>query len=160
MKRITVVLALAALVQTEDLYAEASFLDENAVGRFKRAMGTSRTYEVRGQTYTPTQLSAFVLKKLIQDTKEAIGPIADVIVSIPANFANEARDATLAAAKEAGFDIKYIVNEPTAAALYYAGVELDQTRSSSHVDIVTPKQVVTSKGRFFRAPNSEGNSRQ
>ena len=47
-----------------------------------------------------------------------------------------------------------------AAALYYAGAELDQTRSSSHIDIVTPKQVVTSKGRFFRAPNSEANSGQ
>jgi molecular chaperone DnaK len=118
---------------TVEVGAEARrrlFVDENAVGRFKRAMGTSRTYEVRGKTYTPTQLSAFVLKKLIQDTKEAIGPIADVIVSIPANFANEARDATLAAAKEAGFDIKYIVNEPTAAALYYAykgGTELSGT---------------------------------
>jgi len=118
---------------TVEVGAEARrrlFVDENAVGRFKRAMGTSRTYEVRGKTYTPTQLSAFVLKKLIQDTKEAIGPIADVIVSIPANFANEAREATLAAAKEAGFDIKYIVDEPTAAALYYAykgGTELSGT---------------------------------
>ena len=46
-----------------------------------------------------------------------------------------------------------------AAALYYAGVELDQTRSGSYIDIVSPKQVVTSKGRFFGVPNSEANSR-
>jgi len=46
-----------------------------------------------------------------------------------------------------------------AAALYYAGVELDQTRSGSYIDIVSPKQVVTSKGRFFGVPNSEANSK-
>ena len=46
-----------------------------------------------------------------------------------------------------------------AAALYYAGVELDQTRSGSYIDIVSPKQVVTSKGRFFGVANSEANSR-
>ena len=52
----------------------------------------------------------------------------------------------------------YTCSTVIAAALYYAGVELDQTRSSSHIDIVTPKQVVTSKGRFFRASTSEANS--
>jgi hypothetical protein len=52
----------------------------------------------------------------------------------------------------------YTCSTVIAAALYYAGAELDQTRSSSHIDIVTPKQVVTSKGRFFRASTSEANS--
>lgn len=49
----------------------------------------------------------------------------------------------------------YTCSTVIAAALYYAGVELDQTRSSSHIDIVTPKQVVTSKGRFFRSQTPE-----
>ena len=50
----------------------------------------------------------------------AIGPIGEVVVTIPANFAHEAREATMAAAKAAGLNVKYIINEPTAAALYYA----------------------------------------
>ena len=52
----------------------------------------------------------------------------------------------------------YTCSTVIAAALYYAGVELDQTRASSYIDIVTPKQVVTSKGRFFRVSNSEAAS--
>ena len=107
------------------------FISGSSVGRFKRDMGTSTTYyDLNQKSYTPTDLSAFVLKKLVQDTKAAVGSIEDVIVSIPANFANEARDATIAAAIAAGLNIKHIVNEPTAAALYYAyksGEELSGT---------------------------------
>ena len=96
------------------------FLSSNCAGRFKRNMGTSKTYEFFGQSYTPTDLSAFVLKKLVQDTQSVVGSIDGVVVSIPANFSNEARDATIAAASSAGLEIEFIVNEPTAAALYYA----------------------------------------
>lgn len=106
------------------------FISENAIGRFKREMGGSKTYEVDGRSYTPTDLSALVLKKLKQDAEAALGPIDSAVVTIPANFANEARDATLAAAKQAGLEINHIVNEPTAAALYYAyksGDELSGT---------------------------------
>ena len=92
----------------------------NSLGRFKREMGKSTTYEVSGQSHTPTDLSAFVLKKLVQDTEKVVGNIDGVVVSIPANFSNEARDATITAASSAGLEVEFIVNEPTAAALYYA----------------------------------------
>lgn len=91
-----------------------------AAARFKREMGTSASYSINGKGFTPTELSALVLKKLIKDASEIIGPIGQAVVTIPANFSNEAREATMAAAKSAGLDIKYIINEPTAAALYYA----------------------------------------
>jgi hypothetical protein len=62
-------------------------------------------------------------------------------------------------------DTYALVSSPTptcstviAAAPYYGGVELDKTRGSSHIDLVTPKQIVTSKGRFFTVPNGEANS--
>ena len=45
-----------------------------------------------------------------------VGEVAEAVVTIPANFANEAREATIAAAKKAGLNVKYIINEPTAAA--------------------------------------------
>ena len=70
------------------------------------------------------------------------------------------RNANLKPRTQADIGGGYTCSTVIAAALYYAGVELDKTRGSSHVDIVTPKQVVTSKGRFFRVPNSETNSGQ
>jgi len=94
--------------------------DSNTIGRFKRDMGTSQTYHAHGSEYTPTDLSAFVLKKLKEYTINAIQDIEEAVVTIPANFTNEAREATMAAAKLAGLNVKYIINEPTAAALFYA----------------------------------------
>jgi len=91
-----------------------------AAARFKRDMGTSAKFKINEKEFTPTELSAFVLKKLKQEAENSIGPIHEAVVTIPANFSNEARDATMAAAKSAGLNINYIINEPTAAALYYA----------------------------------------
>jgi molecular chaperone DnaK len=93
---------------------------ETAAARFKRDMGTSALYEINGMQFTPTQLSTLVLKKLYADATLRLGPIAEAVVTIPANFAHEAREATLAAAKAAGLNVNFIINEPTAAALYYA----------------------------------------
>lgn len=93
---------------------------ETAAARFKRDMGTSLKHSVNGNEFTPTELSTFVLKKLVADAEKALGSIGEAVVTIPANFAHEARDATMAAAKAAGLNVKYIINEPTAAALYYA----------------------------------------
>lgn len=94
--------------------------DRKGAARFKRDMGTSNAHHIDGNDYTPTELSAAVLKELKNQTESRIGPIVEAVVTIPANFAHEARDATMEAAKMAGLDIKYIINEPTAAALYYA----------------------------------------
>ena len=94
--------------------------EENVAARFKREMGSARTYQLDGKTVTPTELSAEVLSKLKADTESQIGPITEAVVTIPANFSQEAREATMSAAKQAGLNVKYIINEPTAAALYYA----------------------------------------
>jgi molecular chaperone DnaK len=95
-------------------------INKNVFGRFKRAMGTNKNYEAFGEKYSPTDLSTIVIKKLKDDAEQSIGKISEAVVTIPANFANEARDATLTAAKGAGLEIKNIINEPTAAAIYYA----------------------------------------
>ena len=92
---------------------------ETAAARFKRSMGTSELFKINQAHFTPTQLSALVLKKILSEATEAVGDIAEAIVTIPANFAHEARAATIEAAKSAGLNVSYIVNEPTAAALYY-----------------------------------------
>tara|TARA_X000000950_G_C13912118_1_gene659359 strand:- start:2585 stop:4090 length:1506 start_codon:yes stop_codon:yes gene_type:complete len=91
-----------------------------AAARFKRDMGTTKTYKINNHEFSPTDLSTFVLKKLKQDSEKEIGKIAEASVTIPANFGHDAREATLLAAKNAGLNVKYIIDEPTAAALYYA----------------------------------------
>lgn len=118
------------LIVGEDARRQWGVNAEDVGARFKRDMGTDVTYTIGGETFSPTDLSAAVLKKLKQDTEKAIGPIAEAVVTIPANFSNEAREATLQAARQAGLNVRYIINEPTAAALYYAfkmGQELHGT---------------------------------
>ena len=94
--------------------------EEAAAARFKRDMGSNKSQSIEGQEFSPTELSTAVLNKIKIDVQSAIGEIAEAVVTIPANFSQEARDATMEAAKQAGLNVKYIVNEPTAAALYYA----------------------------------------
>jgi molecular chaperone DnaK len=93
----------------------------NAIAaRFKRDLDTPKTYNIEGSEYSPTDCSAIVLKKMLQDAEKEIGEIGEAVVTIPANFSNEARNSTMAAAESSGLNVKYIINEPTAAALYYA----------------------------------------
>lgn len=93
--------------------------DPRSVGRFKRKIGTSAMFSVNGRDYTATDLSTLVLKKITADTIESVGAIGDVVITVPANFSHEARNATMEAARAAGLNVGFIINEPTAAALYY-----------------------------------------
>ena len=93
---------------------------EEVAARFKRHMGTDKTYRIGNVEFTPTELSALVLKKLAQDVATQVGEIGEAVVTIPANFGNKAREATMSAAQRAGLNVRFIINEPTAAALYYA----------------------------------------
>ena len=96
-------------------------LDETqAAARFKRDMGSEKEHQINGKSFTPTALSAAVLKKLVADAGEEHGSIAEAVVTVPANFSHKARSATIEAARLAGLNVEYIINEPTAAALYYA----------------------------------------
>jgi len=82
----------------------------------KRHMGsTEKTYEIHGEKHTPVSISALILKKLKEDFEKVHGPIDTVVVTVPANFANEAREATAEAANLAGLKDAKIINEPTAA---------------------------------------------
>ena len=92
----------------------------NVFSRFKMEMGTDTEYSYNNQTFTPKKLSSLILTKLHQDAKHTIGDIEEAVITVPANFSNEAREDTMEAAKLAGLNVKYIINEPTAAAVYYA----------------------------------------
>ena len=96
-------------------------LDADTVGRFKRDMGTGASYTACGKTFSPVDLSAFVLRKLKDDAEKSLGKeVAGAIITVPANFNQEARSQTVAAAKQAGLNVLGLINEPTAAALHYA----------------------------------------
>lgn len=97
---------------------------DKAAARFKRVMSDKNIkFKLNDKEFSPAQLSSFVLKKLIQDTKDVLGEIEEVVITIPANFSNEAREATMEAGVLAGLDVNFIINEPTAAALYYAFIK-------------------------------------
>ena len=82
----------------------------------KRHMGsTEKVYEIYDIKHTPVSISALILKKLKEDFEKIHGSIDTAVVTVPANFANEAREATAEAAKLAGLNVENIINEPTAA---------------------------------------------
>lgn len=87
---------------------------------FKRDMGTDRVYELGGRKLTPPELSALVLRVLKQDAEAALGhAVEEAVVTVPAYFGDQQRQATRDAGAIAGLRVERIVNEPTAAALAY-----------------------------------------
>src|SRR3989344_2881865 len=93
---------------------------ENTITAAKRKMGTNHIYKIGKKTYTPQQISAFILQKIKQDAEEFIGEkIEKAVITVPAYFDDNQRQATKDAGKIAGLDVIRIVNEPTAASLAY-----------------------------------------
>jgi molecular chaperone DnaK len=91
---------------------------------FKRGMGDGvflddgAPFVVDGKTWSPEELSAIVLKKLAQMAEQRYGePVRKVVITVPAYFGDNERDATKAAGEIAGLEVVRIVNEPTAAAI-------------------------------------------
>ena len=94
--------------------------EDNVAARFKRDMGKKTKYTYNGKKHTPTNLSAEILKRLYFDAKNQIGEINEAVITVPANFPNEARVETKKAAKLAGINVNHMIDEPTAGALHYA----------------------------------------
>lgn len=87
---------------------------------FKRNMATNNPTDLDDIQITPIELSSLVLRKLVQDAVKQTGPIIDAVITVPANFPNEARLATMKAGELAGLTVSHIINEPTAALFYYS----------------------------------------
>jgi len=93
---------------------------ENTITAAKRKMGTTHTYKINKKTYTPQQISAFILQKIKADAEEFIGsPVTKAVITVPAYFDDNQRQATKDAGQIAGLEVIRIINEPTAAALAY-----------------------------------------
>ncbi len=90
----------------------------NTASVFKRSMGLDKIITLRGIQYKPEELSAFVIKKLVEDAKRELQEdIEEVIVSVPAYFDDVRRKATKRAGELAGVKVERLINEPSAAAL-------------------------------------------
>lgn len=98
---------------------------EHAVSFAKREMGNRQMqYAMEAETYSPEEISAFVLKKIKQDAEEKTGEeVLGAVVTVPAYFTDAQRVATEQAAAMAGLSILAMINEPTAAALAYGIVK-------------------------------------
>ena len=93
---------------------------ENTITKAKRKMGTNHVYKIQGKEYKPQQISAFILQKIKKDSEAFTGDkITKAVITVPAYFNNEQRQATKDAGTIAGLDVVRIINEPTAAALAF-----------------------------------------
>src|SRR5215207_6524678 len=93
---------------------------EGTVLAAKRKMGTDFKFNVFGKEYTPQQISAFILQKIKRDAEAFLGDTVDrAVVTAPAYFNDNQRQATKDAGEIAGLQVVRIINEPTAASLAY-----------------------------------------
>lgn len=101
---------------------------QDSVSSFKRYMGAQRTVRLGKRDFSAEDLSALVLKSLKADVEAFAGePVSDAVITVPAYFNDRQRKATRRAGELAGFNVRRLINEPTAAALAF-GVHDRQDR--------------------------------
>ncbi len=106
---------------------QATANPDGTVFEVKRKMGTEYKVNVHGKEYTPQQISAFVLQKIKKDTETYLGvSIKKAVITVPAHFNDNQRQATKDAGEIAGFEVMRIINEPTAACLAYGVDKLEK----------------------------------
>ncbi len=92
----------------------------HTIRSIKRKMGTNEKIEIDGKEYTPEQISAMILQKLKRDAEAYLGqPVKNAVITVPAYFNDQQRQATKNAGEIAGLNVLRIINEPTAASLAY-----------------------------------------
>jgi len=93
---------------------------DRTITAIKRKMGTSYTVKIDGKEYTPQEISAMILRKIKEDASAYLGEeVTEAIITVPAYFNDNQRQATKDAGRIAGLDVKRLINEPTAAAVAY-----------------------------------------
>jgi len=107
---------------------------DRTVRWIKRKMGTNYTMEIDGYKYTPQEISALIIKKIKRDAETYLGEKIDkAVISAPAYFNNNQRNATKEAGEIAGLEVLRIVSEPTAASLAYG---LDKIRKNLKIAVL------------------------
>jgi molecular chaperone DnaK len=135
----------------------------NVVRFIKRSMGdTDFVLDFFGVSYTPQELSAFILRKLKNDAEEALGKAVDnCVITVPAYFNSSQRGATAEAGRIAGFNVLSIINEPTAAAIAQGLEHLGKNRRMLVFDLgggTFDVTVMEIRGSTLRTLASDGNA--
>jgi molecular chaperone DnaK len=103
--------------------------------KISRASNGDAWVEIEGKTYSPSQISAFVLQKMKETAEAYLGTkVEQAVITVPAYFNDAQRQATKDAGKIAGLEVLRIINEPTAAALAY-GLDKSKTGTIAVYDL-------------------------
>jgi len=114
---------------------QAALNPEGTITAIKRKMGTKEKIKVFGKEYTPQQISAFILQKIKKDAEAFLGePVEKAVITVPAYFNDDQRQATKDAGAIAGLDVVRLVNEPTAAAFAYGLDKADKNLKIMVID--------------------------
>ena len=114
-----VCLEATGIVVGSDAVKSSAFSPDKYFECFKREMGENKRFLCNGVETPPEVLSALVLEKLKADAEKRIGPFKDAVITVPAYFDENRRQATVVAAELAGINVLEIINEPTAAAVAF-----------------------------------------
>ncbi|HLD69131.1 MAG TPA: molecular chaperone DnaK [Candidatus Omnitrophota bacterium] len=99
---------------------QAAINSEGTIYAAKRKMGTDHKFKVFGKEYTPQQIGAFILQKIKSDAEKFLGDkVEEAVITVPAYFNDNQRQATKDAGEIAGLKVLRIINEPTSACLAY-----------------------------------------
>lgn len=100
---------------------------ENTIQEIKRHMGEDCKVKLNGDDLYPHEVSAIILSELKKYAEDRLGgKVDEAVITVPANFTNQQREATKEAGKLAGLRVERIINEPTAAAMAYGIDNLDK----------------------------------
>ncbi len=115
------------LLVGEPAKRQATANPEGTIFEIKRKMGTDYRMSISGKDYTPQQISAFILQKVKKDAETYLGtPVRKAVITVPAHFNDNQRQATKDSGEIAGFEVQRIINEPTAACLAYGVDKLEK----------------------------------
>ena len=115
------------LLVGEPARRQAAINPEGTVLAAKRKMGTDHVYRIYGKEYTPQQISAFILQKIKRDSEAFLNDeVNEAVITVPAYFNDNQRQATKDAGEIAGLKVLRIINEPTAACLAYGLDKVEQ----------------------------------
>jgi len=115
-----------------DVAKESSKIYPDEVVSFvKRSMGEPNfLFEYDSKTYRAEEISSYIIRKVVQDAEQNLGEkITDVVITCPAYFGINEREATKKAGEIAGYNVRQIINEPTAAAIAYGNIESSERKT-------------------------------